>query len=58
MLLTLHTDLDAAVAEAYGWPAGPARGPDSERLVALNATRAAEEQRGLIRWLRPDYQAR
>ena len=26
------------------------------RLVALNAERAAEEKRGLIRWLRPDYQ--
>ena len=28
-----------------------------ERLVALNAERAAEERNGLIRWLRPDYQA-
>ncbi len=27
-----------------------------DRLVALNAERAAEEQRGLIRWLRPDFQ--
>jgi hypothetical protein len=27
------------------------------RLVALNHERAAEEKRGLIRWLRPDYQA-
>jgi hypothetical protein len=27
-----------------------------ERLVTLNAERAAEEQRGLIRWLRPEYQ--
>jgi hypothetical protein len=26
------------------------------RLVALNAERAAEESRGRIRWLRPDYQ--
>jgi hypothetical protein len=26
------------------------------RLVALNATRAAEEKSGHIRWLRPDYQ--
>ncbi|MCP5239788.1 MAG: class I SAM-dependent DNA methyltransferase [Zoogloeaceae bacterium] len=26
------------------------------RLVALNAERAAEEARGQIRWLRPDYQ--
>ncbi len=27
------------------------------RLVALNHERAAEEKRGLVRWLRPDYQA-
>ena len=27
------------------------------RLVALNHERAAEEKRGLIRWLRPDYQS-
>jgi hypothetical protein len=27
------------------------------RLVALNHERAAEEKRGLIRWLRPEYQA-
>jgi hypothetical protein len=27
-----------------------------ERLVALNAERAAEEQRGVIRWLRPEFQ--
>lgn len=26
------------------------------RLVGLNATRAAEEAQGLIRWLRPEYQ--
>lgn len=26
------------------------------RLVALNQERAAEERRGLVRWLRPDYQ--
>lgn len=27
------------------------------RLVALNAERAAEEKRGLVRWLRPEFQA-
>ena len=27
-----------------------------ERLVALNAVRAAEEARGLVRWLRPEFQ--
>ncbi|MCC6561693.1 MAG: hypothetical protein IT478_10070 [Xanthomonadales bacterium] len=27
-----------------------------ERLVALNAERAVEEARGLVRWLRPEFQ--
>ncbi len=27
-----------------------------ERLVALNAERATEEARGLVRWLRPEFQ--
>lgn len=27
-----------------------------EKLVALNAARAAEEAKGFVRWLRPDYQ--
>jgi len=27
-----------------------------ERLVAMNAERAAEEARGLVRWLRPEFQ--
>jgi hypothetical protein len=27
-----------------------------ERLVALNKDRAREEEQGLVRWLRPDYQ--
>jgi hypothetical protein len=29
-----------------------------ERLVALNAERAAEEAKGLVRWLRPEFQAK
>ena len=67
----LHDELDAAVAAAYGWEdllEGLTARPTSEaaqrsadellqRLVNLNAERAAEEARGLVRWLRPDYQA-
>ena len=56
LLRQIHDDLDAAVAEAYGWPADL---PDDEilrRLVALNAERAAEERRGIVRWLRPEFQ--
>src|SRR5690606_21420715 len=41
--------------------ASPYRDMDQEilaRLVALNAERAAGEQRGIIHWLRPEYQTR
>ena len=41
---------------AYGWPGTLSDEEILERLVALNAERAAEEQRGLIRWLRPEFQ--
>ncbi len=51
-----HDRLDAAVAAAYGWPASLAEEEILARLVALNKARAAEESRGLVRWLRPDYQ--
>jgi hypothetical protein len=52
----LHDRLDVAVAEAYGWPADLTDDEILVRLVALNKERAEEERRGLIRWLRPDYQ--
>ena len=56
VLKQIHDDLDATVFEAYGWPVTLTDEEILERLVALNAERAAEEQRGLIRWLRPDFQ--
>ena len=46
----------AAVFEAYGWLPTLTDEEILERLVALNAERAAEEARGQIRYLRPDYQ--
>ena len=52
----LHDKLDALVAEAYGWPADLGDEEILARLVALNGERAAEEKRGLVRWLRPEYQ--
>jgi hypothetical protein len=63
-LKQIHDQLDQAVFEAYGWQdlwAAQQTGTDInetilERLVALNAERAAEERNGLIRWLRPEYQ--
>ena len=68
VLRSLHDDLDAAVLQAYGWAdLGPVPWSDEvaraawtdtllDRLVALNAKRAAEETQGLVRWLRPDFQ--
>jgi len=57
VVLSLHQQIDAAVADAYGWPHNL---PDSEiltRLVQLNHERAAEESTGQIRYLRSSYQA-
>jgi hypothetical protein len=68
VLQSLHDELDAAVLAAYGWSdLGPvpwgheaARAAWTEalleRLVALNAKRAAEEAAGTVRWLRPEFQ--
>ncbi len=58
LLRSLHQKLDAAVAQAYGWPVELPDAEILERLVALNRARAAEEANGHIRWLRPEYQAR
>ena len=58
VLKQIHDELDAAVFDAYGWPVTLTDEEILERLVALNAERAAEEARGLIRWLRPDFQNR
>ena len=52
-----HDKLDKAVAGAYGWPADLTNTDIIARLVALNAERVAEEARGHIRWLRPEFQA-
>ncbi len=57
-LKSLHDDLDAAVSAAYGWPKDLTDAEILERLVALNAERAEEEKRGVIHWLRPEYQAK
>jgi hypothetical protein len=56
VLKQLHDELDAAVFDAYGWPHDLTDEQILERLVALNADRAEEERRGLIRWLRPEFQ--
>lgn len=56
ILADIHYRIDAAVADAYGWPADLSEDEILHRLVDLNAERAREEAEGKIRWLRPDYQ--
>ncbi len=68
VLQSLHDELDVAVLAAYGWSdLGPVPWADEtaraawtetllERLVELNAKRAAEEAAGTVRWLRPKFQ--
>jgi hypothetical protein len=56
ILKEFHDQLDAAVADSYGWPEKISDDEILARLVALNKERALEEARGQIRWLRPDYQ--
>ena len=56
ILRQLHDELDAAVFDAYGWPTTLTDEEILEKLVALNAERAAEERTGLVRWLRPEFQ--
>ncbi|WP_199230966.1 class I SAM-dependent DNA methyltransferase [Azospirillum sp. TSO5] len=56
VMLDLHSRIDHAVADAYGWPADLEDARILENLVALNAERHREERDGLVRWLRPDYQ--
>lgn len=55
-LLSLHKELDRAVAEAYGWPVAMPADEILSSLVELNQKRAAEEKSGQIKWLRPEFQ--
>lgn len=56
VLKQIHDDLDVAVFDAYGWPHNLSDEEILQGLVDLNHERAAEEKRGIIRWLRPDFQ--
>lgn len=56
MLKDIHDQLDSAVLDAYGWPYNLSDDEILSRLLALNAARADEEEAGVTRWLRPEYQ--
>lgn len=55
-LKRIHDEIDAEVAAAYGWRADLSDVEILDNLVALNKARAEEEKRGLVRWLRPEFQ--
>ncbi len=56
ILKDLHETIDRLTFEAYGWPVDLSDEEILGRLVALNKERAEEEAKGLVRWLRPEYQ--
>lgn len=57
ILRLLQDELNSAVFDAYGWNPTLTTEQILENLVALNAQRHAEEAGGLVRWLRPEFQA-
>ncbi len=57
ILREIHDELDEAVFAAYGWPATLSTEQILSNVVALNAQRRTEEASGLVRWLRPEFQA-
>ena len=56
ILRELRDALDSAVLAAYGWPCDLDDEAIRGQLVALNAARAAQEARGVVRWHRTAYQ--
>lgn len=56
VLKQIHDDLDTAVFRAYGWPTSLSDDEVLDLLVSLNTERAEEERKGLVRWLRSEYQ--
>ncbi|ANC53353.1 hypothetical protein A4249_06595 [Brevundimonas sp. GW460-12-10-14-LB2] len=56
LLLHASQRLDALVLQAYGWPSDLGDEAVISHLVELNRSRAAEEDAGQIRYLRPVYQ--
>ena len=57
VLRDLHDELDVLVAEAYGWQWPMTDAEILDRLVALHDVRVEEEKQGIVRWLRPEFQA-
>ena len=57
VVISLHQQLDIAVADAYGWTTTLSDAEILTHLVQLNQQRTIEEAAGNVRYLRPEYQA-
>jgi hypothetical protein len=57
ILREIHDELDEAVFAAYGWSTNLSAALILSNVVALNAERRTEEASGMVRWLRPEFQA-
>ena len=57
ILRRLHDALDVAVSDAYCWLHDLSPAEIVAHVVKLNRERRAEEADGLVRWLRPEFQA-
>jgi hypothetical protein len=57
VLRQIHVELVEAVFAAYGWTPNLSAEEILANVVALNAERRTEEASGLVRWLRPEFQA-
>ena len=53
VVLSLHQQLDASLADTYGWPATLNDAEILTHLVQLNKQRVAEEAASSVRYLRP-----
>ncbi len=57
ILRELHDEIDRLTVQAYDWPADQTEAQMLAALAGLNRMREVEEARGVIRWLRPDFQS-
>jgi hypothetical protein len=57
ILREIHDELDEAVFAAYGWSPNLSTEQILANVVALNSQRRTEEASGIVRWLRPEFQA-
>ena len=57
ILRQIHDELDEAAFAAYGWSPNLSTEQILANIVALNSERRTEEASGIVRWLRPEFQA-